>query len=259
MELQTPSFPEALTLPEQAKAIAIRDQATYNQAADLKIYCANWRKRIVKEFEEMKADAAKTHKRICAKEKEHLDPVVEAEGIVTTAIKRWTDEQERLRLAEQRRLEEEARKAAEEDRKRREAEAAEIRAAELKAAEELRQKDEALRLERAAEAERNGGDVDAALNTPVIEVPEVAPVEAYVAPPAPVAPVVAAPTFEAAKGLGIRRTWGAEVFNLKMLCAAVATGEVPESYVQPNPVALNARARSDQSMMKVPGVRAVAK
>lgn len=259
MELQTPSFPEALTLPEQAKAIAVRDQATYNQAADFKRTLAGWRKKIVEEFAPMKEAAHKAHKAITSKENEYLAPITQAEGMVAIEIRKFEDEQKRIQAAEQRRLEEEARLAAEEDRKRREAEAAEIRAAELKAAEELRQKDEALRLERAAEAERNGGDVDAALNTPVIEVPEVAPIEAYVAPPAPVAPVVAAPTFEAAKGLGIRRTWGAEVFNLKMLCAAVATGEVPESYVQPNLVALNARARSDQSMFKVPGCRAVAK
>ncbi len=259
MELQTPSFPEALTLPEQAKAIAIRDQATYNQAADFKKNLAGWRKKIVEEFAPMKEAAHKAHKAITAKENEYLAPITQAEGMVVVAIKQWVIEQEQRRKIEQARMEREAREAAEADRLRREAEAKAIRAEELRQAEELRLKDEALRLERAAEAERTGGDVDAALNTPVIEVPEVAPIEAYIAPPAPVAPVVAAPTFEAAKGLGIRQTWGAEVTSIRLLCAAVANGEVPEFYIQANLVALNARARSDQSMMKVPGVRAVAK
>lgn len=259
MELQTPSFPEALTLPEQAKAIAIRDQASYDIAAGFKKDLAGWRKRIVEEFAPMKEAAHKAHKAITAKENEYLGPILQAEGMVVVAIKRWADEQERIRMAEQRRLEEEARKAAEVDRLRREAEAKAIRDEELRVQADARAKDEALRLERAAEAERTGGDVEAALDTPVIEVPDVAPIEAYMAPAAPVAPTVAAPTFEAAAGLGIRRTWGAEVFSIRLLCAAVANGEVPESYVQPNIVALNTRARSDQSMMKVPGVRAVAK
>lgn len=257
VETSTPQFPEALTLPQRARGLAIRDQETYTAAANFKLDLAAMRKRVVEEFAPLKEAAHKAHKAITTKENEYLAPITEAEGLIAGSLRTWNAEQERIRQAEQRRLEAEARAKAEEDRLRREAEAKAIRDEELRIAEELRKKDEALRIEAAAEAERNGGNVEAALDTPVIDVPQVAELEAYIAPPTPVSVAVAAPTFEPVKGLGLRTVWSAQVFSIKQLCAAVANGEVPETYISPNMTALNGRARSDKQMMKIPGVRAV--
>jgi hypothetical protein len=256
MELQTPTFPEALTLPEKALGIVIRDQSTYDEAANFKKDLAAWRKRIVEEFAPMKEAAHRAHKAVTAKEGEYLAPITQAEGLIVIQLRRWADEQERIRQAEQRRLEAEARAAAEADRKRREAEAQAIRVEELRRASEIRAKDEALRLERALEAEKAGGDVEAALAAPILDVPEVLPVEAYMAPEAPIVAAVAAPTYEAVKGLGIPRTWRAEVFSMRLLCAAIGRGEAPFDYVKETP-ALNSRARADKQLMNIPGVRAV--
>lgn len=122
-EITTPEYPEALTLPEQAKAITITNAETYTQAANFKITLAGWRKKIVDEFAPMKEAAHKAHKAITAKEGEYLKPITEAEATLKAAIVKWQDEQEKLRRIEQARLEAEAREAAEADRKRREEEA----------------------------------------------------------------------------------------------------------------------------------------
>lgn len=82
-------------------------------------------------------------------------------------------------------------------------------------------------------------------------------VTAVLSAPAIVAPIVAAPTFDRVKGLGIRETWSAQVFSIRELCRAVADGKVPEVYVSANMTALNSRARTDKKLMQIPGVRAV--
>ncbi len=251
---------EALAWPDQVRAVTIVDQATYDTVAGLKLNLAAFRKTIVEEFKVMKDAAYKAHKAVCDKESDHLKPIVEAEELAVSAIKKWSAEQERLRLAEQRRIDAENRAREEEGRKRREAEAAAIRAEDERRAAELCAKDEEARLQRAYEAEAAGasaGELMEIINTPVVEVPEVLPVEAYMEP-APISiPQVAAPTYEKQKGLGISTRWGARVFSIKDLCRAVADGKAPENFVMPNMPALNARAKSDQTGMNVPGVRAV--
>jgi len=210
----TPEFPEALTLPEQAKAITITSAETYTQAANFKITLAGWRKKIVDEFAPMKEAAHKAHKAITAKEGEYLKPITEAEATLKAAIVKWQDEQEAIRRAEQRRLELEAQMQRDLERQQREEEA---------------------------------------LNAAIAEGTE----EVYVEPVAYVPPPIAAPTYEAVKGLGITRRWGAEVTDIKKLCRAVADGVVPETYVLPNQVALNQRAAADKQSMTLPGVKAV--
>lgn len=126
----TPEFPEALTLPERAKAIVIRTADDYKQAAEFKITLAGWRKKITEEFAPMKEAAHKAHKAITAKEGEYLKPITEAEATLKASIIKWQDEQEAIRRAEQARLEAKARAAAEEERKRREEEALQVAIAE---------------------------------------------------------------------------------------------------------------------------------
>jgi len=63
----------------------------------------------------------------------------------------------------------------------------------------------------------------------------------------------------APKVVAVRTIWQAEVYDLMALLKAIVDGQQPIEYVQPNMTALNARARADKTLMKVPGVRAIAK
>lgn len=76
-------------------------------------------------------------------------------------------------------------------------------------------------------------------------------------PMAVAAPPPPAPTYQKATGVSTRQTYKAEVTDLKLLCGAIARGEVPTSYVTANLTSLNARARADGMMLQIPGVRVV--
>jgi hypothetical protein len=119
----TPAFPEALTWPEKARSIQIVDAASYTLAANQKKDLATLRKRIVTEFEPMKKASHAAWKAVVAKENEHLEPIEEAEKILTAVIKQFEFDEERKRREIQRRLDEEQRQRDEADRLRREAEA----------------------------------------------------------------------------------------------------------------------------------------
>lgn len=256
----SPHLSEALAWPDQVRSVQVTDQASYEQMAGLKLTLAGFRKKIVGEFKEMKDAANRAHKAICAKENEHLKPIEEAEQIAGRACRVYEDEQDRIRREAQAKIDAENRRIAEEDRIRREAEAKVLRDAELARQAEQRAADDAARLKAAEEAQVIGASeetLNQILETPVIEVAEVPPIEAFIEPAEPVMPVVVAPTIDRMKGLGIRRTWGARVVSIKDLCRAVADGKQPESYVVANMQALNARAKADKTAMRVPGVVAV--
>jgi len=65
------------------------------------------------------------------------------------------------------------------------------------------------------------------------------------------------PLYQKASGVSTREVWSARVVDIKALCLAVAKGKAPVSYIEPNMVALNARARADRQTMNVPGVAAI--
>jgi hypothetical protein len=119
---------KALTLPEQAKAIIIRDQPTYELAAEKLLAVAAMRREITEYHAPLKAKAHEAHKAICNAEAGMLAPVAEAERILKTGIATYTAEQRRIQ--EQR--EREAREAA--DRAAAEALEASIEAAEAEGA-----------------------------------------------------------------------------------------------------------------------------
>lgn len=243
----TPQFPEALTWPERVKGITITDQASYDLAAGIKLDLTALRKRIVEEFAPMKEAAHRAHKAITSKEAEYLAPITQAEGIIVSSLKRFMAEQERIQQEAQRKLDQERREAEEADRQRRIEEARQLRAAEEARLAEIRAREEAMRLENATTMED--------LETPVFAVPEVAPVEAFIAPAAPVVRLVAPPTFDRVKGLGIRKAaYKGRVVDMRRLAAAVAAGTAPESFLMANQVAINARVKSDGRDFSVPGI-----
>ncbi len=107
--------------------------------------------------------------------------------------------------------------------------------------ERVRREEEEERLRIAAMAEESGAteeEVNAIVDTPVTAV----------APPV-------APTYQKAAGISTRENYKARVTDMRRLCAAIAKGVVPVTYVLPNQSALDARAKADKLTMNVPGVQ----
>lgn len=109
----------ALSWPDKAKAIVVSDQPSYDAAVSVGRDIVALRKEIEAQFKEPKEKAYAAHKSITAMEKRYLDPLVQAETILKDSIRKFTAEQERIRLENERilreqqaRLEEEARLAA---------------------------------------------------------------------------------------------------------------------------------------------------
>lgn len=82
-------------------------------------------------------------------------------------------------------------------------------------------------------------------------------VDAILTAPVPVPSPVVLPTFQKADGLSTRKTWAAELSDIKALCRAVAEGKASPEYVLPNMVALNKLASAMKTTFNIPGVRAV--
>lgn len=104
-----------ISLRDQALAIQIIDQATYDQAAEKFRAVSAIEKQIVDYHAPLKQKAHEAHKAICSAENSLLLPVRQAKQVLSRSIGEWDAEQERRRREEQRRLEEEARKRAEEE------------------------------------------------------------------------------------------------------------------------------------------------
>lgn len=136
---------KALAWPERAAAIIIRDQDTYDQAAELVVQIVGLRKQVVDHHKPIKEAAHLAHKAAVDAEKKLLEPLQHAESTIKRAIGEWDAEQQRRRREEQERLEAVQRKA-----------------------------DEEARLALAAEAEANGATEETV--SEILETPVVAPV-----------------------------------------------------------------------------------
>lgn len=212
---------KALTWPERARALMIHDEQDYRDAADLLLGIKALRAEIAETFDPHIKRAFDAHRALVAEKREADTPLNEAESIIKGALLRWSDEQERLRLDEQRRLEAEARRREEED-----------------------------RINLAAHMETEGKEFgDAAM---------VAEAHEMIEKPAP-APVVAVTTPAAPKVAGIvhRSTFRAEVVNLTELIRYVANNPQFINLLVPNQTALNAQAKSLKAAMAIPGVRVI--
>jgi hypothetical protein len=104
----------ALMVKEQAEAVKIVDQFTYDHAVEGLKAASALEKQIIEHHAPMKADAFKAHQTICQKEKELLAPVQAAKGLYSRAIGTWDAEQRRKEEEERRRLEAEERKRQDE-------------------------------------------------------------------------------------------------------------------------------------------------
>jgi hypothetical protein len=112
--------------------------------------------------------------------------------------------------------------------------------AELEAEAKKKAEDEALAAAEAAQAAGAGAqEVEAILETPIVAPPVVAP-KAYVAAPR----------------MAGRESWSGKVTDMQALIRFVAANPGFQNLLQINQTALNQLARSQKSMMKIPGVEA---
>jgi len=105
-------------LTTQANSIAISNQKQYETANEFLRAVKGLQKEIHSTFDPIVEAAHRTHKEATSKRKEHLDPVIGAEGIVKGKMILYSDKMEAIRIAEQRRIDAKARE--EEERKRKE-------------------------------------------------------------------------------------------------------------------------------------------
>lgn len=115
---------KALSIVDQAKAVKVTDAETYTAAGSLWKSIGDMIAEVKATFDPICDAAHKAHKAATEKRAKFLDPLTAAQKSVKRLMADYDAEQERIRQAEQRRLEEIARKA-EEDRRLAEAIAAE--------------------------------------------------------------------------------------------------------------------------------------
>ncbi len=108
---------EALTVVEQAKIVKITDQESYDVACTLLLeQIKPFRKRWLEYWSAVKNPAWAAYQAIQKKFTEGDKPLEEAERQVKLEISRWDAEQEKIRQELQRKAEQEARQAEEEER-----------------------------------------------------------------------------------------------------------------------------------------------
>ena len=149
---QTELTTAAETWPDRARSIVIQSEIGYSEAATCLQGIKALRNEAGEVFDPIVQAAHYAHKEAIAAKKGVEAPLIEAERILKGGMARYTDEQERIRREEQRRIEAIARKAAEEER--------------LAAA---------IALEEAGEAEAAEQVIEAPVIAPVIQLPPPTP------------------------------------------------------------------------------------
>lgn len=212
---------KALTWPDRARGITIASDVSYVEAGEMLKGIKALRKEVDAAFDPIIQKAHEAHKEACGQKRKAETPLLEAEQILKRGLVAYETEQERLRRAEQRRLQEEAR-----------------------IAEEQRCVEEAAALE--AQATATGDESLRAEAEQLISEPVAAPA-VYVPPSTP-----------KVSGISYRENWRIDPnVDIKALCLAVAQGKQPTSLILANVTALNGLARSLKGQMSVPGVKVV--
>jgi NAD dependent epimerase/dehydratase family enzyme len=137
VEVSSPEFVlerRALTWPDRAREITVKDQESYDRAAESLKAIKELRAEIEDTFGPVVKRAYETHRAAVAARKKVEEPLEQAERILKGSIGIYSQEQERKRLEEQRRLQEEAeaRAAAEREQEIEDAEAAGADAVEVR-------------------------------------------------------------------------------------------------------------------------------
>lgn len=210
---------EAASWPEQARALAVVDDATSVRASEMLKGIKALRQRIAETFDPHIKRAHDAHRALCREKQEAEAPLTEAETILKRGLVAYDDAQEAARRVRERELEEQARRE-----------------------EETRRLDAAAALEREAQA---AGDP-----TLLYEAEEM------IAAPVPTPVVSVAKTTPKVAGIVYRDNWKAHPdVDVKALAAAITSGAVSVTLLLPNMTALNQLARATKGSQPIPGVR----
>ncbi len=106
---------EALGWPDRAKAVVIIGAETYQTACGLLLGIKDLRKKIADTFDPHVSRAFEAHRALVKEKRDAEAPLTQAEQILKQAIGAYDREQERLRQEEQRRIDEAAKKQAEDE------------------------------------------------------------------------------------------------------------------------------------------------
>lgn len=106
IEQETQLEAEKVSLVEQAKAITVKNQESYDLASNFIKRVNESIKKVVDVFKEPKESAHKTHKSICDKEKALTDSLTSAVAIVKKTMVVYVEEQKRIEQEIQRKQEE---------------------------------------------------------------------------------------------------------------------------------------------------------
>lgn len=242
---------KALTIVDQAKAVVVKDAATYTAAGSLWKEIRDMMKEVAETFDPIIEAAHRSHKKALEQKAKFYKPLEDAQKSIKSLMSAYDAEQERIRKAEQDRLAEIARKEEE----------ARI-AEELRILEEERKAEEERLMQAAIEAEKNGNKAQAEelINVAEERSQEAAQAAAEIkAAPVYVPPVVVPKATPKLAGGPVYQTrWKHQVVNLMDLVKAVASGRAPINALQANDVFLGQQARSLKEHMNIPGVRAYA-
>jgi hypothetical protein len=107
---------KALSLIDQAGMVKIADSKSYEVAGFLWKTIGEVMKEVKETFDPIVDAAFKAHKKACEQRSKYFDPLAKAQKSVKGLMSEWDWKQEAIRLAEQKRLEEIARKEEEERR-----------------------------------------------------------------------------------------------------------------------------------------------
>jgi len=102
------------TLEEQAAAIVVSDKKSADKAAELRSSAKTLLAQVNDTFDPSIGDAFKLHRGLIATKKKFATPIEEVISGLGFRLSRYANEQEALRLAEQRKLQEQARRDQEE-------------------------------------------------------------------------------------------------------------------------------------------------
>jgi hypothetical protein len=105
---------DALAWPDRARALVITNEPTYIEAGTLLKGIKGLRAKIADVFDKHISAAFQAHRALVKEKADAEAPLTEAEGIIKRSLVAFSEEQERIRREEQRRLEDLARKQAEE-------------------------------------------------------------------------------------------------------------------------------------------------
>ncbi len=113
IEVANQAADEALTLPDQARALKVEDSDTLAKANNLFLCCHQLEKKIATTFDPICKAANAAHKAATQAKADALKPVTEAKGIIKREMEGYNAVQEDIRRERERQAQEEERKKAE--------------------------------------------------------------------------------------------------------------------------------------------------